>query len=249
MGNKLENIFNLKGRCYVITGATGLLGRKHAEAIACYGGIPILIDLSKKLVDNFVDELNLKYKIKSIGFVVDITDEQAIKHNADLLMKKFGKIDGLVNNAANNPKVEKFSDVNFSRLESFPLNTWNEDMGLEDDTTMEWVDRYTVKIKNPKYTSIYKASNFSTLPVFLKKRAGYKTVIFEGPGKAESTQIFIKDFSNDPNDKGKYAVPDLTFMSLISDIFNDFKPESREPINIDFFMSLENFNDRIWSDN
>ena len=130
MGNKLENIFNLKGRCYVITGATGLLGRQHAEAIACYGGIPILIDLSKKLVDSVVDELNLKYNIKSIGCVVDITDEQAIKHNADLLMKKFGKIDGLVNNAANNPKVEKFSDVNFSRLESFPLNTWNEDIAV-----------------------------------------------------------------------------------------------------------------------
>ena len=68
------------------------------------------------------------YNIKSFGFVVDITDEQAIKDNVDLLIKKFGNIDGLVNNAANNPKVEQFSDVNFSRLESFPLNTWNEDI-------------------------------------------------------------------------------------------------------------------------
>jgi NAD(P)-dependent dehydrogenase (short-subunit alcohol dehydrogenase family) len=130
MANNLENIFNLKGRCYVITGATGLLGRKHAEAIACYGGTPILIDLSKKLIDIFVEELNLKYKIRSIGFVVDITDEQAIKDNVDFLIEKFGKIDGLVNNAANNPKVESFSDINFSRLESFPLNNWNEDIAV-----------------------------------------------------------------------------------------------------------------------
>ena len=62
--------------------------------------------------------------------MVDITDEQAIKENADLIMKTFGKIDGLVNNAANNPKVEQLSDVNFSRLESFPLNTWNEDISV-----------------------------------------------------------------------------------------------------------------------
>ena len=41
----------------------------------------------------------------------------------------------------------------------------------------------------------------------------------------------------------------LTFMSSISDIFKTFKPESREPFNVDFFMSLENFNDRIWRDN
>ena len=127
--------------------------------------------------------------------------------------------------------------------------TWNESMGLGDDTTMEWVDRYTVKINNPKYTSIYKASNFYELPPFYKKMDGYKTVIFEGPGKAESTRIDLKDFSNDPNDNGKYAVPNLTFLSSISDFSNTFKPESREPFNIDFFISLENFNDRIWSDN
>jgi NAD(P)-dependent dehydrogenase (short-subunit alcohol dehydrogenase family) len=130
MHNKLEDIFNLKGRCYVVTGATGLLGRKHAEAIACYGGIPIVIDLSKKLIDNFVDELNLKYNIKSIGLVVDITDEQAVKDSVDVLIEKFGKIDGLVNNAANNPKVEESSDVNFSRLESFPLEYWNKDIAV-----------------------------------------------------------------------------------------------------------------------
>ena len=131
----------------------------------------------------------------------------------------------------------------------FLKNTWNEDMGLEDDTTMEWVDRYTVKINNPKKTSIYKVSNFSNLSPFLKKIEGYKTYIFEGPGKAESTSIYLKDFSNDPNDKGEYSVPDLTFRSSISDIFKTFKPESRDPFNIDFFMSLENFNDRIWRDN
>jgi len=44
----------------VITGATGLLGRKHAEAVACYGGTPILLDLSQREVDDFANELNKK---------------------------------------------------------------------------------------------------------------------------------------------------------------------------------------------
>ena len=128
-------------------------------------------------------------------------------------------------------------------------NNFNESLGLGEGMTMEWVDRYTVKINNPKKTSIYKASNFSKLSPLLKKTEGYKTVIFEGPGKAESTSIYLKDFSNDPNDTGEYSVPNFTFMSSISDIFKTFKPESRDPFNIDFFMSLENFNDRIWRDN
>jgi len=126
----LEKLFRLDNKIIVITGATGLLGRKHAEAVACYGGTPILLDLSQKVIDKFSNELNEKYKVDSIGFAVDITDERSIQDNAKLLMDKFGKIDGLVNNAANNPKVEDSKEVNFSRLENFSLDIWNEDISV-----------------------------------------------------------------------------------------------------------------------
>jgi len=126
----LDKLFRLDNKIIVITGATGLLGRKHAEAVACYGGTPILLDLSQQVIDDFANELNTKYKVDSVGFAIDITNEKAIESNAKLLMKKFGKIDGLVNNAANNPKVEDSKDINFSRLENFPLNIWNDDISV-----------------------------------------------------------------------------------------------------------------------
>ena len=126
----LEKLFRLDDKIIVITGASGLLGRKHAEAVACYGGTPILLDLSQKMVDNLSNELNEKYKVNSIGFAIDITDEKSIQDNTKLLMDKFGKIDGLVNNAANNPKVEDSKEVNFSRLENFSLDIWNEDISV-----------------------------------------------------------------------------------------------------------------------
>jgi len=126
----LEKLFRLDNKIIVITGATGLLGRKHAEAIACYGGTPILLDLSQKVIDDFTNELNDKYKIGSVGFAIDITNEKAIKDNAELVVNMFGKIDGLVNNAANNPKVEDNKEINFSRLENFPLNIWNDDIAV-----------------------------------------------------------------------------------------------------------------------
>ena len=126
----LEELFRLDGKIIVITGATGLLGRKHAEAVACYGGTPILLDLSQQVVDDFTHELNAKYKVGSVGFAIDITDEEMIKSNVEKLIERFGKIDGLVNNAANNPKVEDSKKVNFSRLENFPLNIWNDDIAV-----------------------------------------------------------------------------------------------------------------------
>jgi len=156
----LEKLFRLDNKVIVITGATGLLGRKHAEAVACYGGTPILLDLSQQAIDNFANELNDKYKIDSVGFAIDITDEKAIENNAELLIKKFGKIDGLVNNAANNPKVEESSDKNFSRLENFPLNIWNDDINVGLTGSFLCAKYYGFAIsKNPNGGSIVNISS------------------------------------------------------------------------------------------
>ena len=156
----LENIFRLDGKVIVITGATGLLGRKHAQAIACYGGTPVLLDLSQKMVDELANELNNQYKVGSVGFSVDITNEHVVENNANQIIEHFGKIDGLVNNAANNPKVEDSSEVNFSRLENFPLNVWHDDLNVGLAGSFLCAKYYGFEIsKNPNGGSIINISS------------------------------------------------------------------------------------------
>jgi len=156
----LEKLFRLDNKVIVITGATGLLGRKHAEVVACYGGTPILLDLSQQAVDDFANELNEKYKVNSVGFSIDITDEKAIENNVKQLIEKFGKIDGLVNNAANNPKVEDSNEVNFSRLENFPLSIWHDDVAVGLTGAFLCAKHYGYQIaQNPKGGSIVNISS------------------------------------------------------------------------------------------
>jgi len=158
--NKLLEIFSLRGKLIVITGATGLLGRMHSEAVACYGGTPVLLDLSQQAVDDLANELNEKYQVDSIGFEIDITNEESIQKNAKFLMDRFGKIDGLVNNAANNPKVEDSKEVNFSRLENFPLNIWNDDIAVGLTGSFLCAKHYGLAIsKNPGGGSIINISS------------------------------------------------------------------------------------------
>jgi len=130
VARELNNLFNLDGKVIVITGATGLLGRKHAEAVAAYGGHPILLDLSVDAVTSLSDDLNKQFGANASGYQVDITDEARIDENVQQLLDKYGRIDGLVNNAANNPKVEDSSEKNFSRLENFPVDIWNQDVAV-----------------------------------------------------------------------------------------------------------------------
>jgi NAD(P)-dependent dehydrogenase (short-subunit alcohol dehydrogenase family) len=125
-----DNLFDLSGRVIVITGAAGLLGRQHADAIAFAGGIPILLDLVSESVEQLAQELNSQYGVPAAGYAVDITDESQVEINVIKILDKFAKIDGLVNNAANNPKVENQDGKNFSRLENFPLEVWNADVAV-----------------------------------------------------------------------------------------------------------------------
>ena len=130
MNNNIDNLFSLSGKIIVITGAAGLLGEKHAEAVAAYGGTPVLLDLSQTAVNVLAEKLNKQYKTNAIGFSIDITNESKVESVSNEVFKRFGKIDGLVNNAANNPKVEATSEKNFSRLENFPLNIWEQDIAV-----------------------------------------------------------------------------------------------------------------------
>ncbi len=125
-----DKLFSLNGRVIVITGAAGLLGQKHAEVVAQAGGTPVLLDLHAKPLENLAAELNARYGSTASGWVVDITQEDEIVANCAALLSRYGHIDGLVNNAANNPKVEGDGNKYFSRLENFPLTAWYADIAV-----------------------------------------------------------------------------------------------------------------------
>lgn len=124
-------MFDLTDKVVVITGGAGKLGQKHAEAVAEFKAIPILLDISKEQAEAVAARIKKEYGVTSLGLEVDITNESQVDQCCQKLLKEFGKIDVLINNATNNPKVETVhKEQNFSRLENFDLNVWNQDMAV-----------------------------------------------------------------------------------------------------------------------
>ena len=144
-------LFSLNNKNIVVTGATGLLGTEHVHAIAMAGGTPILIDLDIIKINKLSTEINTQYGCNSIGFKVDITNEIEVKTNLELLKTKFRKIDGLINNAANNPKVENNLNLNFSRLENFPIETWDADINVSLKGSFLCTKYYGFEISKNKF--------------------------------------------------------------------------------------------------
>jgi len=124
----MKNIFSLKNKIIVITGGAGMLGLQHAIAVVEADGIPVLLDINEDSLNKVVLTLQKKYNIKSFGYKVDLTNEKDIIENSKLLIEKHSKIDGLINNAANNPQVRDKVNQKFSRLENFLISNWEQDI-------------------------------------------------------------------------------------------------------------------------
>jgi NAD(P)-dependent dehydrogenase (short-subunit alcohol dehydrogenase family) len=127
----VREAFDLKDRVAIITGGAGLLGTKHAEAIAEMGGVPVLVDVAEERVKNCAQKLAETYNRPALGLCADITSREQIQGVLDRALSEYGRVDILINNAANNPKVEGGgSGGHWSRMENFPLDVWNQDVAI-----------------------------------------------------------------------------------------------------------------------
>ncbi len=127
-----EEQFSLKDKVVVITGGGGLIGKKHAEAVMEGEGIPVLLDIAEAGMLRVKKEIGESYGEDLVEYyVTDITDRSALEKVRDDLLNKFGHIDGLINNAANNPKVEGGSkNLGALKFQEFPVEIWNADMAV-----------------------------------------------------------------------------------------------------------------------
>jgi len=94
--------FSLAGRVAVVTGAAGLLGRRHCRALAAAGARVVATDLDAAACAAMAREL----EGEAVGWAADITSPESVAALRDAVLERCGRIDVLVNNAAINEKVE-----------------------------------------------------------------------------------------------------------------------------------------------
>ena len=117
--------FSLDGKVAVVTGAAGLIGRHHCEALRDAGATVVLVDLNRGALDGAVASLAAGGGPAPMGFTADITSEQDLTALRDAIRATYGRLDVLVNNGAINDKVEtRTMGVDATKFENFPLEEW-----------------------------------------------------------------------------------------------------------------------------
>jgi gluconate 5-dehydrogenase len=94
----MENMFSLKGKVALVTGASYGIGFAIAKAFARAGATIVFNDIKQEFVDKGLAAYEAE-GIKAHGYVCDVTNEEAVNEYIAKVEKEVGVIDILVNNA------------------------------------------------------------------------------------------------------------------------------------------------------
>ena len=120
-----QKLFDLKGKVAVITGGAGMLGQQHAEVLSDAGAHVVIADISQQISDPVAERITKRNNIEALGVEVDITSEASVNLMVDKIIKKFSRVDILINNAAVKPKNI------FNAFEDYQLEDWEEVMRVD----------------------------------------------------------------------------------------------------------------------
>lgn len=126
--SSLNEMFSLAGKTAIVTGALGLIGKKHCEALSLAGATVVVADINEQKAIEFAQSLN---DGKSFGIGIDVTNKERIEQVRDAILAKTGSIDILVNNAAINDMVENpDAAAELSKFENYPLDLFRKVMDV-----------------------------------------------------------------------------------------------------------------------
>jgi len=129
MKTESDSLFSLKGKVVVITGGAGFLGMQYARALGHSGAQVVIWDTKNVAVK--------KADVTLRSEVVDITSEHDVESAVQKVMKQYGHIDGLINNAAMNPAVGSAdAGKQFVPYEEYPVELWEKELKVNLTGTM-----------------------------------------------------------------------------------------------------------------
>jgi uncharacterized protein len=201
---------NLEDKVIVITGASQGLGKLLSSEMAKLGGRVAMVSRTKKLLEKNKEEIT-KNKGKAEVFVCDVTDYKQVKITVNEIIKKFGRIDILINGAGiwttdefeelNPELIEKSFKVNsigpiYFTKSVLPLMKENNNghilnviskAGLDIDENGDWPTYTATKWALTGYTKALKYNLKDTkIKVSALYPGGFESNIFETAGEEEA---------------------------------------------------------------
>ncbi|MDO8977089.1 SDR family NAD(P)-dependent oxidoreductase [Reyranella sp.] len=111
---------DLKGKVAVVTGGNGGLGQRICHALAAEGcHIAVVYAKSKDQAEGVARDLE-RHQVTAVPFACDVTQRDQVDRLVDDVVKRFGRLDILVNDAAYNKSIP------FTDLDGLTYEEWTK---------------------------------------------------------------------------------------------------------------------------
>src|SRR5271169_4009085 len=130
VNSRYRGLFELKGKNAIVTGAAGILGQRFCRGLAEFGAQVTVVDLDLDRCTAFAGELEREYGTPALGVACDVSDPASVANMVAQVVKRFGSIQVLHNNAAS-----KSADLDafFASTEEYSLPEWRKVMSVNID--------------------------------------------------------------------------------------------------------------------
>lgn len=148
----IKQLMSLHGRCALLTGATGKLGRVIANTLAELGAELILVDRPGSGFEQLESELQEKWQVKSWSLSCDLELEEERLAMIDTIKNRHKNIDILINNAAfvGTSGLEGWS----TSFEKQRLDTWRRAIEVNLTSAFHLCQAFLSELKKSKNANI-----------------------------------------------------------------------------------------------
>jgi NAD(P)-dependent dehydrogenase (short-subunit alcohol dehydrogenase family) len=112
----MQDLFSLRGRVAVVTGATGILGGEMARALARSGARVAVLGRREEKARRVAEEIE-ETGGEALAITADVLERDQLEEARDVLLDRYGRIDILVNAAGGNvPQATLGNDTTIFEL-------------------------------------------------------------------------------------------------------------------------------------
>jgi NAD(P)-dependent dehydrogenase (short-subunit alcohol dehydrogenase family) len=129
---EINTPFDLTGKVAVVTGAAGVLGMEHSQALLERGAKVVLTDYCLPSLQQSANFLKDKFdKSTYLHLEMDVSNKLSIENVNRQLKSMELSVNILINNAAIDAKVDESSSIsNHSRFENFSIDAWYRELNV-----------------------------------------------------------------------------------------------------------------------
>jgi 2-deoxy-D-gluconate 3-dehydrogenase len=128
----IQEKFSLKNNVAIVTGGGGLLGYEFCKTLAEAGASVMVADLKMEHAERAAKKL-IEAGLTVFPYQLDVTSVASISGMIDETLRRYGRIDILVNSAALDPKFDPDAaavGIAPGAFEDYPLEQWNDALNV-----------------------------------------------------------------------------------------------------------------------